>query len=119
MQINRTNIGAKDGTSVLIEYNALTEVQTDPEAIELVEYADRSVQVVGTFNGGTLTVEGSNDGTNWVVLTDPQGNNLTITAARLEQIQELTRFIRPRVSAGTGVDLDVFFVLRRASSIRT
>lgn len=111
-------IGRSDGTAKLITYTALVEGDTNPLPFEEVEYADRSVQVVGTFNGGTVTIEGSNNGIDWQALTDPQGNNLSITAARIEQIQELTRFVRPRVTAGTGVSVNVFFVVRRASSIR-
>jgi hypothetical protein len=64
---------------------------------------DRSVQVGGTFGaGGTIVIEGSNDGTNYRTLTDPQGNALSFTSANLEAVQELTRFIRGRVSAGDG-----------------
>jgi hypothetical protein len=67
----------------------------------------KSVQVTGTFNGGTLRIEGSNDGTNYYALNDPQGNALDITAAKIEQIMETTLYIRPRITAGTGMDLDV------------
>lgn len=66
-------------------------------------YPDRSVQFFGTFGvGGTIVLEGSNDGTNWETLTDPQGNAISKTAKALEQILEHTRFVRPRVSAGDG-----------------
>jgi hypothetical protein len=49
-----------------------------------------------------VRLEGSNDGTNYAALTDPQGNALDITTAKVEQIMELTRYIRPRVTAGDG-----------------
>lgn len=76
---------------------------------------DRSVQVTGTFgSGGTVVIEGSNDGTNYQTLTDPQGNALSVTAARLKQISELTRFIRPRVTGGDGTtNLTVTMLIRR------
>jgi len=81
--------------------------------VELVGHADRSVQIVGTFGvGGTIVLEGSNDGTNYVTLTDPQGNALSFTAAGLEAISELTRYIRVDVTAGDGsTDLDAHVVL--------
>jgi hypothetical protein len=73
------------------------------EPIEMPGSADRSIQFTGTFSsGGTIQIEGSNDGTNYVVLTDPQGNNISKTAAGLEMVSELTRYIRPRVTAGDG-----------------
>lgn len=66
-------------------------------------FADRSVQVGGTFGvGGTVVIEGTLDGTNYIVLTDPQGNAISKTAAAIETISEIVKFIRPRVSAGDG-----------------
>jgi hypothetical protein len=65
--------------------------------------AVRSIQFAGTFGtGGTILLEGSNDGTNYVTLTDPQGNAITKTSAGIEQIEEITVYVRPRVSAGDG-----------------
>lgn len=118
LSITNTNIGTKDGSARLITYTGLSESDTTPSEFEIIEWADRSVQVVGTFNAGTVTIEGSNDGTNWAALTDPQGNALAIKSAKIEQISEITRFVRPRVTAGTGVSVTVIFALRRASSMR-
>lgn len=67
-----------------------------------LQYADRSVQVFGTFGGATIEVEGSNDAANWVGLTDPQGNALSIVSAKIEQIMEACLYIRPRVNGGNG-----------------
>lgn len=73
------------------------------EAIELANFADRSVQVVGAFGaGGNVRIEGSLNGTDYAPLTDPQGNNLDINAAKIEAITELVRWIRPAVTAGDG-----------------
>jgi hypothetical protein len=36
----------------------------------------------------------------WFTLTDPQGNPLVFATARLEQVTEYTRFVRPRVTGG-------------------
>lgn len=71
--------------------------------LPFTKYADRSVQVSGTFGaGGTVVVQGSNNGTDYHTLTDPQGNALSFTAAGLEQITEVVKFIRPSVTAGDG-----------------
>lgn len=87
-------------------------------AVELPQYADRSVQIQGTFGAaGSVTIEGSNDGTNYHPLTDPQGNDLTKTAADLEHIAEMTRYIRPRCTAGDGTtSLAITIMARRAPS---
>ena len=83
--------------------------------VEWVDFADRCIQVTGTFGaGGTLTVQGSNDGTNWATMADPQGNALTITAAKIEQVLELPRYVRPNVTAGDGTtSLSVTLCMRR------
>lgn len=66
-------------------------------------YADRSVQVIGTFGaGGTVTIEGSNDDANFVPLSDARGNALTVNTARLEQVEDCSKGIRPNVTAGDG-----------------
>jgi hypothetical protein len=72
---------------------------------ERPERSDRSVHVVGTFGtGGTIVLEGSNEPTptNWRTLTDPLGNALSFTATNLEQVVEVTRWVRPRVTGGDG-----------------
>lgn len=84
----------------------------DGAPIEAVEFADRSVQVSGTFGGASVVVEGSNDSTNYGTLTDPQGNDLSIVSAKVEMITEVTRLIRPRVSGGTGVSVTVSLLAR-------
>lgn len=83
--------------------------------VEMPAFADRSIQVVGTFgSGGNLRIQGSNDGTNYATLTDPQGNDLNITAAKIEQVTEVVRYIRPNVTAGDGTtNLTVILLVRR------
>jgi len=67
------------------------------------DWGDRTVAFAGTFGvGGSIQIEGSNDGTNYFVLTDPQGNNVAKTAAGMEAVVELPRYVRPRVTAGDG-----------------
>jgi len=64
--------------------------------------------VVGAnYDGGTITIEGSNDGgTTFNTLNDPQGNPLTFTADKSEQLLENPEQIRPRASGG-GASMDV------------
>lgn len=78
----------------------------DGDPLRFSQYADKSVQVVGTFGvGGSLRVEGSIDGTNYAALTDPQGNALDITSAKIEAVTELVQFVRPRITGGDGTTL--------------
>jgi hypothetical protein len=83
--------------------------------IQMAGSNDRSIQVTGTFGaGGNLKIEGSNDGTNYYTLNDPSSTALDFTAAKIEQVLELTKYIRPRVTAGDGTtSLTVTMCMRR------
>lgn len=88
----------------------------DGSPVDLLDYPDRTVQFVGTFGaGGSVTFEGTNDGTNWAPLTDPQGTAITKTAAGLEAVTEVPRYVRPRVTAGDGTTtLQALLLARKA-----
>ena len=77
--------------------------------------ADRSVQVEGTFGtGGTCIIEGSNDGVNYETLNDHLGNALSITAKGIKSVDQIVRYLRPRISAGDGTtSLTVTLLTRR------
>jgi len=71
--------------------------------VEVPGHADKTAQIEGTFGaGGTCVIQGSNDGTNYQSLTDPQGNAISKTAAAIEMVEEHTRYIRPNITAGDG-----------------
>lgn len=74
---------------------------------------DRSVQMSGTWNGATVVLQGSHDDTTWFTLTDPLGNAISMTANGLKQINELTRYVRPDVTAGTPTSVVVRVVGRK------
>lgn len=81
-------------------------------AFEMPGWADRSVQFGGTFGGATLTFTGSNDGTNFIGLTDPQGNAISKTAAAIEAVLELTRYVKPGISGGAGDSVNVTLLIK-------
>lgn len=87
----------------------LTENDATPEVFsQYGQNRDRSFQVFGTFGGGTVILEGSNEigaPTNWVGLRNPAGTALSFTVAGLMQILEFTRHMRARVTAGAGVSV--------------
>jgi hypothetical protein len=110
-----------DGSILYYTYETLTTTNADGAPIPFAEWADRSVQAVGTWGtGGTLKWQGSNDGATWVDLTDPQGNAISKGANFIEGVLEITRYARPLISAGDGsTDIDVFVVCRRQNPMRT
>jgi hypothetical protein len=90
------------GRSRLVTWTGLLNTD-DGSGVDWVDFADRCFQVTGTFGtGGSLTIQGSNDGVNWAALSDPQGNALTFTTSKIEQALELPRYVRPIVTAGDG-----------------
>jgi len=84
---------------IVVQWTPVTSADTCAAA-DIVDYADRSVQVSGTFDSATVKLQGSNDGTNFVDLTDPQGNAISKTAAALEAVMELTAYTKPTFSGG-------------------
>jgi len=86
----------------------------DGEPMSRTDFPDRTVQILGTFGaGGSVSIEGSNNGSDWVVLTDPQGNSISKTTGSMEMVAETPRYIRPRVTAGDGTtDITVIVFAR-------
>ncbi|MCA3247404.1 MAG: hypothetical protein ING29_13105 [Azospirillum sp.] len=107
--ISNENAGAR-----LVTWSGLLNTD-DGAPVELAAFADRSVQVFGSFGtGGNCRIQGSNNGTNWATLTDPQGNALNMSTESLEAISELARYVRPLITAGDGsTNLTVTMLLRR------
>lgn len=78
------------------------------------EYGDRSVQISGTPGTGSLAIQGTNTGSDFVTLTDPLGVLLTALASGLKQIIEYTFSVKPVLSGGDGsTSFTVTLVARR------
>lgn len=70
-----------------------------------------AVQFVGTI-GTAVTLEVSNDGTNFVTLNDKDGTAIsTGTSGAMFEFSTAARFIRPGSPTGTS-DVDVTLILR-------
>lgn len=85
--------------------------------IQVVDYPDMTVVINGTFGaGGSCTLQGSMDNSNWYALTDPQGNAITKTSAGIELVTEAPHYIRPLVTAGDGTtSINVTLLCRRVA----
>lgn len=66
----------------------------------VARYTDITIQATGT---GTVTIEGSNNGTNWVALNDTSGAAISLAAASnaMGVLKEHPYYIRPVVAGGT------------------
>jgi len=86
------------------------------QPVSLPGYFLESVHINGTFGaGGSVSLKGSNDATEYLVLTDPQANALTKTAAAIEAVLENCIHFRPEVTAGDGttaININAYFSRR-------
>lgn len=89
------------GESFVVTWTGVTGADT-AVPVEVPAAAKISVQFGGTFDGATVVVSGSIDGTNYITLTDLQGNTLSKTSAAIEGIQEQPRWIKFTHSGGGG-----------------
>lgn len=121
--VTPTNNGdiAGDGSVVMFTWTPLTTTNSDGSQVEMTPWADRCVQVSGTFGtGGTVVIQGSNDGTTWATLNQAQGSAASFTADSIKQIVETPRYVRPNVTAGDGTtSLTVSLIMRRPNPMRT
>lgn len=66
------------------------------------------VQAVGTWGGdGSVSLQGSNDGTNYTTLEDHAGAAVTFTANGLVQVVTIPRYIRTLQAEGEPAVTDV------------
>lgn len=100
-----TGVPSLYGKASLVTWPAMNTPDTGTP-IQGVGLSDRCFQVTGTFGGSTVVLQGSNDGTNWVTLTDPAGIAISFTSTGLKQVLQITRYMRPSVSGGAAVAVD-------------
>ncbi len=111
---------AGDGSVYLISWNLTTADHTGAP-IDGTSWADRSVMFQSVaWGGATAAVEGSNDKSVYIALSDVQGTAISKTSNALESIVELTRYVQPRLTTvGTAAAVTVSIVARRATPLRT
>lgn len=109
-----------DGSVITVVYADMANGDVGAP-IDFPEWADRSVHVEGSPFGtnGTLEWQGSNDGSNYRALTDPQGNALDIQSNKVESISEMTNYQRPAVTDGDGTtSITAVVTCRRPQPLR-
>jgi hypothetical protein len=110
-----TTLDINGDRSVMMITYTLTTADHTGDAVAWCDWADRSVTFTSSaWGGATAALEGSNDGTTWVPLTDPQGTAITRTANGIEAAVELTRFVRAKLTtAGTGATVTASIIMRK------
>lgn len=62
----------------------------------------KSVQIEGNFGGGTVAIQGSNDGVTFETLLDASNSAISKTSAALVQILTPSLWIQPVLTGGNG-----------------
>lgn len=103
----------KSGDTTLTTWEAITTTDHTGDGFSNPGAPDRTVQAFGTWDGATLIIEGSNDGTNWSQCYDAAGDLFSLTADGIKALRENPLFIRPRLSVvGSSADVDVLMLSR-------
>ncbi len=100
------------GDHIKVYLWTLTDADLTGDPLTVPAHADKTVQMYGTFQGGSLIVEGANHPTSptYTTLTDQAGNNLSKTGAAIAFVLQNPLLVRPRLS-GAGLNASVSVVL--------
>ncbi len=102
---------AMNGGGLKVRWENVTETLSADAWNGGIMFSEKSVHVEGTH--GTTVIEGSNDETNYETLTDRQGGDVSFIADGIREIEENPRQIRPRVSDGSSVSVNVTIIVSR------
>jgi hypothetical protein len=97
----------------IVHWDLITEADT-PAAYEVSGFADKSIDINGTFGGGTIAIHGANHPTSAVysVLTDPNDGDITLIGAdKIKVALQHTSWIKPIRTGGAGMDVDITMLL--------
>lgn len=92
-----------DESVIIVTWANLAASGDVGDPIALAAWSDKTFVVSGAFVGlPTVAIEGSNNGTDWVALSNRQGTSMSFTAAAMNTSQDRPVYVRPRLTAGTG-----------------
>lgn len=114
-----TTIGSGDGSIKRVVWTPVTEADSCAP-VQLANFADKSIQALGTFGGATVALHGSNDGgVTYAALNTPASVAIGLTAAGIKAVLENTEYVKPVMTGGTNQSLTIALVARLANPLRT
>ena len=72
-----------------------------------------SVHMTGTWGGATVSLEISNDNSDWVIAKDVGGSAITLNADGLVEFSTAALYMRVAISGGSSDDVDVTVACRK------
>ena len=106
-------LSTTDNGDALVTWLAVTESDTF-EAYSLKESVfEISVHVAGTFGGATITMQGGNDSSTFVALTQIGGSAAAATAADIFSVLDRPLDIKPVAAGGSSQSSNVYMLVRK------
>lgn len=94
-------------------WTGITEADTGSAITVPREVEGVTIQTTGDFTtSGAVTLEGSNNGTDYATLKDPGGTDIVMTTTAIWRLESIPLFIRPRATAGSAVSMNVVLAAR-------
>lgn len=90
----------------VLDTTVLTAIENGA-GTDLLRWANKWVQVTGTFGGTTVTIQGSMDNSNWIACTTDGTTACTFAAAGAKKIFEGFKFFRAITTGGAGISVTV------------
>ncbi len=107
--------------SVLLPTWALSTANPDGLPLNKPSFMQMTWTAQGAWGGATLTLQGSNDGSNWFALTKfASSTAAAFTADGIVMTNEAPLFVRPNLtSVGSGAAINVVLCAIRQTPVRT
>ncbi len=107
------NLSTTSGGDALVTWLAVTESDTF-ETYDLKEaVSEISVHINGTFGGSTVTVQGGNDGSTFLALTQLIGATASTEVADIFSILDRPLKIKPLAASGSSQSINVYMLVRK------
>lgn len=108
-----SNPGANAGGVTVFTWTGITESDTGEEILVNGQGPCLlAMQVLGTFGGATVQLQGSNNGTDWVTVADVQGDTSGFSAAGGKEFSPSFVYLRPNATGGTSQTVNVIIATR-------
>lgn len=109
-----------DASSLLVTWSNINSDTGDVcVPIKKPQYTRKSVHVYGTFGGGTVVINGSNnDGASYIGLKN-SGVAISIASEGIEEITQNTELVQPAYSGGTAGLISITMLCVMPNPMRT
>jgi hypothetical protein len=88
-------------------WTPITQADSGNAILLPAHFQDMSIQAFGTFGGGTVELQGSMDGVNFIKIQDWANADIQMTTTKIFRMNNLPKFVKPVATAGAGMSVTV------------